>query len=229
MFALAEYQPPVALLAQWQQHTPAIGMKAAPGVADDDLDALVQTLGGAPFEAEFISVGGELKEAAIWLGPLGQPGRRATLLAPGAQTHTMFRAHGAAPPVPPLAEPLGWLYEPDPAVIRAHLVAELAAQLGAAQLDRAIAYLTGAQPPQPTPFARCWQIHAWMPFSLKRLRARLRALDAGAVTVKKRGSPLDTDALARQLSGAGAQPLVVVLTQVAGRPAALICSGPIGQ
>ena len=227
VFALAEYQPPVALLAQWQQHTPAIGMKAAPGLSDDDQDMLAQQLGGTPFESEFISVGGELKEAALWLGPLGQPGRRATLLAPGAPIHTMFRAHGAVPPTPPLTEPQGYLYEPDPAVIRAHLVAELAAQLGAAQIDREIAYLTGAQP-QPTPVARCWQIHEWQPFNLKRLRARLRALGAGAVTVKKRGSPLDTDALARQLSGAGAQPLVVVLTQMAGRPVALICSGPIG-
>ncbi|KPV47664.1 hypothetical protein SE17_42140, partial [Kouleothrix aurantiaca] len=157
VFALAGYQPPVALLAQWQQHTPAIGMKAAPGVSDDDLNSLVQQLGGTPFESEFISVGGKLKEAAIWLGPLGQPGRRATLLVPGAPIHTLFRAHGAVPPAPPLAEPQGYLYEPDPAVIRAHLVAGLAMQLGAAQLDREIAYLTGAQP-LPAPFARCWHI-----------------------------------------------------------------------
>jgi hypothetical protein len=47
------------------------------------------------------------------------------------------------------------------------------------------------------------------------------------VTVKKRGSPLETDALARKLSGAGSQALVVVLTIVAGRPAALICEGPM--
>jgi THUMP domain-like len=47
------------------------------------------------------------------------------------------------------------------------------------------------------------------------------------VTVKKRGSPLDTDALARQLSSPGGRPLVGVLTQVAGRPAALICGEPL--
>ncbi|HEU5088767.1 MAG TPA: SAM-dependent methyltransferase, partial [Roseiflexaceae bacterium] len=57
----------------------------------------------------------------------------------------------------------------------------------------------------------------------------VRALDAGAVTVKKRGSALDTDALARKLSGRGARPLVVVLTLVAGKPAALICEGPLSQ
>jgi hypothetical protein len=49
-------------------------------------------------------------------------------------------------------------------------------------------------------------------------------MDAGPVTVKKRGSPLDTDELARQLSGPGATPLVVVLTRLQGRPIALICA-----
>jgi hypothetical protein len=125
-----------------------------------------------------------------------------------------------------LAPPSAYLYEPDPAILRARLVATLAEQLGAAQLDPQIAYLTADQA-IATPFARCWRVLEWLPFSLKRLRARLRALDAGAVTVKKRGSPLDADALARQLSGAGARPLVVVLTQAQGKPVALICEGPI--
>jgi SAM-dependent methyltransferase len=145
----------------------------------------------------------------------------------GRWTHiSLFNAQGAIQPSPPLASPGAYLYEPDPAVIRAHVIATLAAQLGAAQLDPSIAYLT-ADRLVATPFARCWRVIEWLPFSLKRLRARLRELDAGAVTVKKRGSPLDTDALARKLSGAGARPLVVVLTQVMGRPAALICEGPI--
>ena len=126
----------------------------------------------------------------------------------------------------PLAAPADYLIEPDPAIIRARAIAALAEQLGAAQLDREIAYLTAGRP-AITPLARCWRVLEWLPFGMKRLRARLRALDAGAVTVKKRGSPLDAEALARQLSGGGARPLVVALTQVVGRPVALICEGPV--
>jgi hypothetical protein len=125
-------------------------------------------------------------------------------------------------PGAPLAEPAAFLYEPDPAVIRAHLVAELAHELGAAQLDAQIAYLTSDQQ-IVTPFARAWRVLEWQPWQLKRLRARLRALDAGSVTVKKRGSPLDTDALARQLSGKGSRPLVVTLTRLQEQPIAIIC------
>jgi hypothetical protein len=261
----------VALVERWRRQTPAIGVKVAPGVADEELAALDDSSAGEPFEVEFISVDGELKEAVLWFGPLATPGRQATLLTTtdrrpptterergrggegervredqsSRSTHhascithhvSRFTFHASAfsilnaqfstQPTPPLTPPREYLYEPDPAVIRAHVVATLAEQLGAGQLDPSIAYLT-ADKYVATPFARCWRVIEWLPFGLKRLRARLRALDAGAVTVKKRGSPLDTDALARKLTGAGARPLVVVLTQAGGRPAALICEGPI--
>jgi SAM-dependent methyltransferase len=257
IFALEAYQPPVSLVRSWRARTPAIGVKVAPGVGDDDLAALEVD------EVEFISVDGELKEAALWFGPLASPGRRATILTndqrpttndqrpfaatQGRRTTTEYEDRIPHPPSPiphppaafsilnaqfsiqaPLALPAAYLYEPDPAILRARLVATVAEQLGAAQLDREIAYLT-ADRAVATPFARCWRVLEWLPFNLKRLRARLRALDAGAVTVKKRGSPLDVDALARQLSGGGARPLVVVLTQAQGKPVALICEGPVRE
>jgi hypothetical protein len=229
VFALADYAPPVALVHRWRDRTPAVGVKVAPGVTDEELAAL------AVPEAEFISLDGELKEAVLWFGALAGGGRRATLISareagPAAgdspSAVSLWSAAPAALARAPLSAPLAFLYEPDPAVIRAHLVALLAHGLGAAQVDAEIAYLT-ADHAVATPFARCWRVLEWLPFSLKRLRARLRELGTGPVTVKKRGSPLDTDALARALSGGGPRPLVVVLTQVRGRPAAIICEGPI--
>jgi len=222
VFTLAAYRPPIALIEHWRANTPAIGVKVAPGVSDEELAALGE------LEVEFISVDGELKEAVLWFGPLAAPGRRATLLSRDTgSSHEPPTLHSRdAAPAAPLAPPADYLYEPDPAVIRAHLVTTLAARLGAAQLDSMIAYLT-ADHAVTTPFARCWRVIAWLPFNLKRLRERLHALDAGAVTVKKRGSPLDTDALARQLSGQGRRSLVVVLTRMAERAVALICEGPI--
>ncbi len=219
-FRVEQYEPPLAHVLRWRSHTPALAVKLAPGVALAELAALEA---GHPCEVEFLSLAGELKEALLWCGPLATVRRRATVLQ-----HTTADAPPAtleeAPerPTPPLAPPAQVLYEPDPAIIRSGLVAELATLLGAAQLDTTIAYLT-APHARSTPFARAWRILEWLPFSLKRLRTRLRHLEAGPVTVKKRGSPLDTDALARQLSGGGTRPLVVVLTHVAQRPAALIC------
>jgi len=62
-----------------------------------------------------------------------------------------------------------------------------------------------------------------LPFNLKKLRALLRARGVGRVVVKKRGSAIEPETLARQLRGPGGSSAVVVVTRVAGRPTALVC------
>lgn len=207
------YSPPLSLVVGWRAVVPALGVKVAPGIARDDFPPPGEA------EVEFISEGGVLKEAVFWYGPLRRVARRATLLSAGA---TMAADDGAEPPAE-VAPPGAVLYEPDPAIIRAGLVRQLARDLGAALLDPEIAYLTAARA-APTPFARAYRVLDAFPFGLKRLKARLRALDAGIVTVKKRGSPLDPDTLARQLRGPGPRALTVVLTQVAGKAWAIVTS-----
>jgi hypothetical protein len=76
----------------------------------------------------------------------------------------------------------------------------------------------------PTPFARCWEIEAWFPFQLKRLRTYLRQRGIGRVTVKKRGSPLEPEALIHDLRLEGELERVLVLTHLNGEPIVLICS-----
>jgi hypothetical protein len=61
-----------------------------------------------------------------------------------------------------------------------------------------------------------------LPFQLKRLRDRLRALGIGTLTVKKRGSPIAPEELIGKLRLRGEVAGTVVLTQVQGRPYALI-------
>jgi SAM-dependent methyltransferase len=210
IFAPGEYQPPLPVVASWRAAVPALGVKVSPGIDREHFPP------PGDAEVEFISEGGTLKEAVFWYGPLRTVARRATVL-PGGATMTADEGVSDIPIVPPHAI----LYEPDPAVIRAGLVEHLARDLGAAKIDREIAYLT-AERAETTPFARAYRVIESFPFGLKRLKARLRALDAGIVTVKKRGSPLDTDTLARQLRGDGARPLTVVLTHVLGKPYALV-------
>ncbi len=232
-FTLAAASPPLPHVLAWLVQHPALLVKLSPGIDRAELDAVLQAAGNPPVSCEFVALNGDLKECLLRCGTLAEATPRATLLhtapavpnAPASYAATVHSMTATPAPTPPTSAPLAYLYEPDPAVIRAGLVAQLAASLGAAQLDPQIAYLTATHA-QPTPFARVWRIREWLPFQRKRLRARLRALDAGEVTVKKRGSPLDTDALARELRGTGSTPLVVVLTHVEGTPAALVCDPP---
>jgi hypothetical protein len=166
---------------------------------------------------EFISERGELKECALWFGAFKSAERRATLVN-GDTIHSLLPE---AAPVEPPGRPLAYLYEPDPAVLRAGLVTTLAARLNARQLDPDIAYLTAAAV-QPTPLARAYAIEAALPFQLKRLREALRIRGVGRVTVKKRGSPLEPEELIRQLRLSGPEERTVILTHVLGEPWALI-------
>jgi hypothetical protein len=191
---------------------PLTGAKVAPGIPHELVPA------GA--EAEWVSVAGEVKEAALWFGPLATATRRATLLGPAGPA-TLVDSGLGAPPVGPPGE---WLYEPDGAVIRAGLVAEVVAAVpGARLLDPTIAYLT-ADACLTSPFVRGYRVTDVLPFSLKRLRELLRGRGVGQVTVKKRGSAVDPDLLRRELRLSGDGHAIVVLTRVAGAPTALLCA-----
>jgi hypothetical protein len=209
VYSVSRYQPPLEIVNSWLPCFPAIGVKISPGVNLDEI-SLYQA------ELEFISLRGELKEAVLWFGPLKTTRRRATLL-PGEHTLAC-----ESEPDLPLAEPRAYLYEPDPAVLRAGMVRCLGQELEAAQLDPHIAYLTAGQK-KPTPFARVWAVEDWFPFGMKRLRAYLRHNDIGQIVVKKRGSPLQPEELIRDLRLKGAKERVVFLTQLRGRPIVIVC------
>lgn len=210
LYSVHQYRPPLTLIDKWRVWIGEAAVKISPGVDYDELpdDA----------EIEFISVNSEVKEGILWFGEL-QSGvmRRATLL-PAGDTLT----DSEMPSVPiAITEPRDYLYEPDKAVIRAHLVEALADQLGATKLAEDIAYLT-ADSSRLTPFARCFAIEDWFPFQLKRLRHYLRHRGIGRVIVKKRGSPLEPEALQRQLRLEGEEACILFLTHVKGEAAVLI-------
>ncbi len=210
-FSVRDYRPPLANVHDWRQRTSAVGAKISPGV---DLAELKEF----DAEVEFISLGGELKECVLWFGSLRTPAARRATLLPGPHTLIAGDSGSAGRPLSP---PRAFLYEPDPAVLRAGLVTTLADQIGAHQLDPDIAYLT-ADAHQPTPYARAFALDDALPFQLKRLREYLRARGVGRLTVKKRGSPLQPEQLIRQLRLSGPEERIVFLTHVRGKPYALV-------
>ncbi|MBK7893402.1 MAG: class I SAM-dependent methyltransferase [Candidatus Promineifilaceae bacterium] len=213
-FSLAEYQPPLSLVDEWRRVVADTAVKISPGVNYAELPSEA--------EVEFVSLDGEMKEGVLWYGRFHSGvARRATLLPHG---HTLTTAD--LPPAPiPSAAPQAYLYEPDGAVIRAHLVQALAAQLGASQVDEEIAYLSG-ETAVATPFARCFVVADYFPFQLKQLRHYLRERQVGSVTIKKRGSPLEPDKLQRQLrlSGPPENHRFLFLTHVLGEPSVIVAT-----
>ncbi len=207
------YSPPWDFVTGLAERVPYTVVKVAPGLDH----ALIPP--GA--EAEWVSVDGDLVEATLWCGPLAEHPRRATLLKEGpAGRETVHQLTGSGRAEAPVGPVRRFVYDPDPAVIRAHLVAELAAELDATLADPTIAYLY-ADDATPTPYARCLEVTDVLPFSLKRLRALLRERRVGRVEILKRGSALEPERLRRDLRLTGDQPASLVLTRVAGAPMVL--------
>jgi SAM-dependent methyltransferase len=208
VFNPAAYSPPWEFALSLAERVPAAGFKVAPGLPHELIPA------GA--EAEWVSDRGDVKEAGIYFGPLAAGGGRKATLLPGPR---VMVSRGVGDP-----EPVGlgrYLYEPDGAVIRAHLIGELAAELGAATIDPTIAYLT-ADHLAATRFASAYEITDVLPFSIKKLRAFLAQRRIGRLTIKKRGADLDPAVLYKQLRPAGPESAVLIVTRVLGAHTALI-------
>ncbi|MEU8424804.1 methyltransferase domain-containing protein [Micromonospora sp. NPDC048835] len=208
------YSPPWDFVTGLAERVPRTVVKVAPG--------LDHALIPAGAEAEWVGVDGDLVEAALWCGDLAEVPRRATLYRQQG-SHQLTGSGAAEAPVGP---PRRYLYDPDPAVVRAHLLAELATELDATLGDPSIAYLYADRPIR-TPYARCLEITDVLPFSLKRLRALLRERRVGRVEILKRGSALTPEQLRRDLRLAGAESASLVLTRVDGAPTVLI-GEPVG-
>jgi SAM-dependent methyltransferase len=205
------WSPPWATVAALLEAVPRSVVKVAPGLDHDRVPAGI--------EAEWVSDGGSIAEALLWGRGVSSVWRRASLVQGDDVLELTADADPGSAPVGPVLE---WLHEPDPAAIRSGLVALLAAELGATLVDPTIAYLT-SDGPAATPWVRSYRVDEVLPFNLKRLRALLRTRGVGRVTVKKRGSPIEPETLARQLRGPGGRSAVVVVTRVAGAPTVLVC------
>jgi len=169
-------------------------------------------------EIELTSVAGECKEATIWFGELAQPGVwRATVLPEGATlAGNPLDADVCTGPLE------GFLYDPDPSVVRSGLIDLLAQQAGLMRLDDAEEYLTSTSPVD-TPFARRFEVLADLANNDREIRRYFREADFGQVEIKCRHIPIDSDKVRRKLSLTGSGSAVLIFARVAGRARAVVC------
>lgn len=194
-----EFEPDPSRIAERMRTLRLGGIKLSPMLEDAYLDSL----GGS---VEFLSFGGECREAVVWLGELAGSGRRAVQVESGQAL--------SASEEPPATDELDTLFfEADPAAIRAHALGTICAATGYRAVCSSNGYLTGGAP--TSPLLRCW-LRAWrvldvLPFDRKQVRAALRRLDASLTTVKSRGIRLDAAQVHRQLRCDGSRPIALAV------------------
>ena len=206
LFDPGAYSPPLDSVLALRERVPALGVKIGPGVPHAGLPADAET--------QWVSVDGDVVEAGLWFGPLAPdgPGRSALVLRGRAARVVRDLRGGEVPDVGPVG---AYLYEPDGAVIRAGLVAQIATELDGRLVDRTIAYIT-SDTLHASAAATGYRVLDTIPFGLKRLRTYLRERDVGRLTIKKRGTAVLPEELRGRLDLRGRQEATIVLTRVAG-------------
>ena len=204
----SQSEPPLHRIVDLVERYEGSAVKLSPAIDRAELAAWEA-------EIEFVSVAGDLKEATLWFGSLRMGARRATVLPQGVSLE------GDVEPEVDVGPLDSYLVEPDPAVMRAGLVRRLASQLGAHRIDADLALLTTSRAVE-TPFGRCYQIAEVLPSGLKPLRQALRARGIGPVTLKKRGSAVDTESFRHRLRLGEGEEATVLLTRAGGRRVALL-------
>ncbi|HUQ70449.1 MAG TPA: class I SAM-dependent methyltransferase, partial [Planctomycetaceae bacterium] len=201
---IEDYVPDLAWLQQLIARTRGGAIKVGPA----------SNFGGKfdGVETELISLHGECKEATLWYGELaGAAAYRATVLPSGETL--------AGHPLDVVAEQSdlrGWIYDPDPAIVRAGLVDLLADKLGLCRLDPAEEYLTGDHL-VISPFVQAFAVTAELPHNDREIRAALRGSDIGRLEIKCRHVAVDADAMRRKLPLPGDQPGVLLIARVQGK------------
>jgi hypothetical protein len=165
---------------------------------------------------EYISEGGECKEALLKIGTLcNSDAVSARLLDSGvlvAQTGYAAKIDNRIGSI---------LYEPDPAVIRAGLVQRVAEEADGWLIDPQIAYVLSDRLIE-TPLAAAYHVRASLPFHIKHLQDELRRREIGRVVIKKRGFPQEPDEIRKQLKLTGSKEGIVILTRIENRLIAMI-------
>lgn len=188
-------------------------VKVAPGIPHDLVPDGV--------EAEWVSDGGEVKEAVLWADIFATTARRATVIGTGGLASLTEEDDPFSGQPRPIRDLGSFLYEPDGAVIRAGLVTAVAAGVDGGLLDEHIAYVT-SDSAYTTPFARTYRVLDEVPFRERQLRAALRARSIGSLTIKKRGVEIVPEQLRKRLDLRGDNAATLVLTRVAGAGRALL-------
>ncbi|WP_307814194.1 class I SAM-dependent methyltransferase [Glycomyces sp. YM15] len=209
-FNPAAYSPPLNDLLTHMSKTGFAALKLGPGISHEWIPE------GA--EAEWVSVDRDVVEACLWLGEAAEVPRRASLCKAG-EWHELT---GSGEELAEVGEVAEYLHEPDGAVIRAGLVAELAEALEAHTAHEAIAYLYSDRLVD-TPFARVWKIEEVWPLHPKKLKALLAERGIGRLTIKQRGTGIDPAALRKQLKLKGDNEATLVLTRLGEAHAAILC------
>ncbi len=207
--SLEDYAPGPAFWSSMMESVPGGAIKLSPAA-----DFARVAPAGSGREVELISLNGECKEATVWFGDLATCRRRATVLPSGA---TWTDADGEAG-LAPIAEPSGWIFDPDPAILRAGLLDGFARSHGLSRAGDGIDYLTAPEKIDSS-FLSGFSVMDSTSLDPKRMKEMVRRHGIGRLEIKVRGIDLAPETLRARLDLKGNESATLLIV---GRSCAVL-------
>lgn len=203
-----DFSPSISFAFEQLTRVPG-GVKLSP--------ALPHELVSDKFEATWVSHRGDLVEFSQWSTDPQHFGKRFAVMIDGA-TELKFTGEEFDAEVSSLDE---YVYEPDPALIRSHLLGAFALEQGLGLLSQGIAYLTGGE--RKSAWLRGYKLLAEMPLDEKAISRYLSERRIGSLEIKKRGVDIDPQLMRKRLKLKGSGAATLIATKVGGARKALVC------
>ena len=182
----------LAILPELLKTTDKICIKISPAFDYKELDSLP----GKP-EVEIISEDNVCKVSLLWFGSFKTTERRATCLL-GDETFSFVEAVQKKQ-APVLEQPLKFLFEPNKAIIKAHLIDELAQRFDLKKINSETAFLTSDVMVSEKKLFRSFEIISIEKFSIKDLKKKFKALGIERADILTRRFPVAVEELYEKL------------------------------
>ncbi|MEA2097227.1 MAG: methyltransferase domain-containing protein [Candidatus Cloacimonadota bacterium] len=194
-----EYSPPFSEIMELRNICPNIAVKLSPAIDYKRLNLPIDST------LEFVSENGTLKEILLCMGKLSTENceRKAVLLP----TNLTLQNSNVKSKITEIQK---YLFEPDPAIIRAGLVQELGSKIGYNLIDSKLALLTGSQIVQ-SDFGKIYEVKTIMKFDLKKVRKYVRKNEIGELIIKTRGFPESVEKFRKKIKLKGNNSVVMFI------------------
>ena len=223
------WSPPLGAALALAAGAEGASIKLAPAIEPELLERRLARDLRVPWSLEWVDLDRELCEVTLWTGVLASPRSKARETV-GIRSAVSLETGSAVPGVhrltdvpegrvsldPSRVPEIRWFFEPNPAVIRAGLVGNLARELGMPTLGPGLAWLVGEDGPgRASGLGKGWPVLDAAPADRRQVRAMLARHDIGPLSVKKRGHPDSPEVLARRFRGPGGRPGLIAVGRLA--------------
>lgn len=164
-------------------------------------------------EIELVSDNNENKLALLWFGGLKKNKRKATLFKGSEKMEVLDKR--ISDPIKIVDNISTYIFEPDVAIIKAHLIDEVANEFKLSKINKNIAFLTKDNfENHEKRLFRIFKVLKVAEFSLKSIRKDLLKMKIDTISVINRGTPIQIEKLVQDLKVKEGNGLFLLITRL---------------